>query len=313
MTDIDNNTLESLPVNNHLLKYNSISWDSHTDGPGRRVVLFLQGCEYRCPWCHSPHTQDTRRVLLFSEALCIGCSRCEKRCPEGVHSFTAGIHKIQRTMCTGCGLCVEECPQSIESASGAALKVVPKTASMQTLYDLMRPQLEHCGALTISGGEPLLQWVAVRELLALCKTAGIETAIETTLTADEHVITNILNLVDVWLVGLRPISRRNLRFNMPDWSITARNLQLLAKEMVCVRYPVIPGYTDSVESFVKAADIMEKAEIRCVEVLAFNEQAGHYYHIMGRRFNLKNATAINTVNQASNFFQSRGFFVSIIQ
>lgn len=313
MTDIDNSILESFPMHAHLLKYNSISWDSHTDGPGRRVVLFLQGCEYRCPWCHSPHTQDMRPVLLFSEAMCIGCARCKKICPEGVHSFIAGIHKIQRTKCTGCGLCVEGCPQSIGGASGATLKIVPKTDSIQSLYDLMRPQLEFCGALTISGGEPLLQWCAVRELLALCKSAGIETAIETTLTAEEHVITNILNLVDVWLVGLRPISGCNPRFNMPDWSITVRNLQHLAKEMVCVRYPVIPGYTDSVESFANAADIMEKADIRCVEVLAFNEQTGHYYHTMGRRFNLKNATAINTVNQASNFFQSRGFYVSIIQ
>lgn len=304
-------------MRNQMLKYNSISWDSHTDGPGRRVVLFLQGCEYRCPWCHSPHTQKMKPVLLFSEAMCIGCKRCEKICPEGVHSFIAGIHKIQRAKCNGCGLCVEGCPQSVEGASGAALKIAPKTASIQSLYDLMQPQLEFCGALTISGGEPLLQWSAVRELLILCKSAGIETSIETTLTADEYVITDALNLVDVWLVGLRPILGCNLRFDVPDWSpdwlITTRNLLLLHKEKVCIRYPVIPGYTDSNESFVMVADIMEKTDIRRIEVLAFNEHAGHYYHAMGRRFNLKKITAINTVHQVSSFFQSKGFSVSTIQ
>lgn len=301
---------------NQMLKYNSISWDSHTDGPGRRVVLFLQGCEYRCPWCHSPHTQEMKPVLLFSEAMCISCERCEKLCQEGVHSFIAGIHKIQRAKCNGCGLCVEGCPQSIEGASGAALKIVPKTASIQTLFDLMQPQLELCGALTISGGEPLLQWSAVRELLILCKSAGIETALETTLTADEHVITDVLNLVDVWLVGIRPILGRNLRFDVPnwspDWSITARNLLFLHKEKVCIRYPVIPGYTDSNESFVMVADVMEKTDTRRIEVLAFNVHAGHYYHAMGRRLNPKKITAINTVHQASSFFQSKGFSVSTI-
>lgn len=299
------------------LKYNSISWDSHTDGPGRRVVLFLQGCEYRCPWCHSPHTQEMKPVLLFSEAMCIGCERCEKKCQEGVHSFIEGIHKIQRAKCNGCGLCVEGCPQSVEGASGAALKIVPKTASIQSLYDLMQPQLEFCGALTISGGEPLLQWSAVRDLLILCKSAGIETAIESTLTADETVITDILNLVDVWLVGLRPIPGRNQHYDVPDWSpdwsITARNLQLLHKEKVCVRYPVIPGYTDSNKSLLMVANIMEKTDIRRIEVLVFNVDGGHYYHAMGRRFKLKKITAINTVHQASSFFQSKGFSVSTIQ
>jgi pyruvate formate lyase activating enzyme len=300
-------------MNYQLLKYNSISWDSYTDGPGRRVVLFLQGCEYRCPWCHSPHTQDMELALLFFESLCIGCSRCEKNCPAGVHSFSAGIHQIHRERCTGCGLCVEGCPQSIEGASGTVLKIVPKTSSIKSIYDLMRPQLEYCGALTISGGEPLLQWGAVKELLALCKAAGVETAIETTLTADERAISELLSLVDLWLVGLRPLEKNNPLLNVPDESITTRNLGLLSKDRVCIRYPIIPGYTDSSESLGTASDLMERAAIRRIEVLPFNQQAGHYYLSLGRQFNIEDLTATNLVNQAGDFFRSRGLSVLITQ
>lgn len=40
------------------IRYHSIVPCSHVDGPGDRVVLFLQGCSIRCPGCQSPHLWD---------------------------------------------------------------------------------------------------------------------------------------------------------------------------------------------------------------------------------------------------------------
>ena len=46
---------------------------SCVDGPGNRLVVFLQGCNFACPTCHNPHTRG----------LCNACGDCIAACPRG--------------------------------------------------------------------------------------------------------------------------------------------------------------------------------------------------------------------------------------
>ena len=164
-----------------MIRLFNIGWHTKEDGPGNRVVLYLQGCHLRCPWCHSPHSWDMKSApLLFQAKKCTLCGQCVKACPQGVHHIAHGQHLIDRSKCTKCGKCITVCPNSIENSMDGALSLPTTEISVKELYTKIKPQLDmfkRNGGITLSGGEALLQKEEVRELLLLCKRDGISTCV----------------------------------------------------------------------------------------------------------------------------------------
>ncbi len=50
------------------MRYHNITKDDMLNGDGLRVVLWVSGCEHRCPHCQNPMTWDENSGLLFDEA-----------------------------------------------------------------------------------------------------------------------------------------------------------------------------------------------------------------------------------------------------
>lgn len=48
------------------MKYHAITSDDMKNGEGLRVVLWVSGCEHRCPGCHNPQTWDAASGDLFT-------------------------------------------------------------------------------------------------------------------------------------------------------------------------------------------------------------------------------------------------------
>ncbi|MFZ3405884.1 YjjW family glycine radical enzyme activase [Aeromonas salmonicida] len=126
---------------------------SCVDGPGNRLVLFLHGCNFRCPGCHNPHTIG----------LCDDCGDCLAVCPSGALTQREGKVHWQSALCTDCDACLDACPRSAN----------PKTTTMTVaeVLALLRRYGPLLTGITVSGGEATTQLPFVIALFTAIKAA----------------------------------------------------------------------------------------------------------------------------------------------
>lgn len=274
------------------IAYWSIGWLTTKDGPGNRVVVYMQGCPVRCPWCHSPHSRYDVSPLLFQKRLCRFCGKCETSCPNHVHKVTFKEHLIDREKCINCGKCISSCPYSAVSDFGSVLLLPTVKQDVDELFEMLRPQLDivrKSGGITLSGGEALLQDKAAVELLKLCREHQIHTCVETSMMLPDSAYQEAAKYVDCWLLGFREVY-------LPQ-SLDPETARLNCKRRVAIfrkalnprliaRLPIIKGYTDRKELLHTLRDILLENGVMELEILPCNPHMNHYYELMGREAEL---------------------------
>ena len=67
-------------------------------------------------------------VAYIHENLCVGCTKCFKRCPtDAILGASKMIHAVFEDACTGCEKCYDVCPTE-------CIEMRPVTATLQTWY-----------------------------------------------------------------------------------------------------------------------------------------------------------------------------------
>jgi electron transport complex protein RnfB len=68
------------------------------------------------------------QVAHVDEEVCIGCTKCARKCPtDAIVGAAKQVHTVVADACTGCGACVDTCP-----VGGVELQAVPVT--LQSWY-----------------------------------------------------------------------------------------------------------------------------------------------------------------------------------
>ena len=251
--------------------YTNVQRFSIHDGGGIRTVVFLKGCPFRCPWCCNPENLSFGPQVAWHERKCIHCSM-----PEGA-----------------CGL--SACPRTPEQCPTGAKELLGKPADPAELAGLvLRDRVfyeESGGGVTLSGGEALAgpNLGFSLEFLSLCKRAGLDCAVETTLAVPLPDPAALASVTDTLLVDFKVADReRSISTTGIDPALRDANLEALLAygTKVVARMPIIPGYTDGEENVRANVSRMCELGITRADVLPFHQMGEAKYDSIGRPYAL---------------------------
>ncbi|MGL5122757.1 MAG: YjjW family glycine radical enzyme activase [Fusobacteriaceae bacterium] len=130
---------------------NKIIKFSNVDGPGNRMAIFLQKCNFNCKYCHNPETIN----------ICINCALCIEKCPTSSLTFQDKKVIWNASSCIHCDLCLKAC--SINSSP----KI--KKMSVSNLIIEVEKLKPFITGVTISGGECTLHYEYITEFFTEVK------------------------------------------------------------------------------------------------------------------------------------------------
>lgn len=215
------------------------------DGPGIRTTVFFKGCPLRCRWCANPESLHPYPEIITRDVKCISSGRCVAACPQGAITLTANTRSIDWNKCDQCTKCATVCHTQAIEVTGQLASVAE---IMQTVGKDASYYRRTGGGITLSGGEPLLQWRFALETLKESKRKGWHTTLDTTGYADWDAIESLLHHTDLVLYDLKHMdSVRHREGTGKGNKRILENLQKIAARpgaKLWVRRTVIPQFND---------------------------------------------------------------------
>jgi YjjW family glycine radical enzyme activase len=226
------------------------------DGPGCRAAVFLQGCNFRCAYCHNPETQN----------LCCGCGDCVAVCPAEALALEGGKVSWDESKCLSCDACIGACP----NRSSPKVKVM----SAVEVYARVRESMPFVRGLTVSGGECTLYPAFLTELFALAKKDGLTCLIDSNGGLDLSQHPALVELCDGVMLDVKSWdSGTHFALIGCDNLVVKKNLAYLAGKdrLEEVRIVCLEGEVDAEATIAGVAEILgpEKTASTRIKLIRF--------------------------------------------
>lgn len=187
--------------------FNTQGYTIH-DGPGIRTEIFFKGCPLNCPWCSNPEGISPKCEAGFYPSKCLGkdkCGLCIAACPHDSSPLKFDEKGIiipiaAASECVGCLACAESCPSEAIISWGREMSA----DEIMAMLERDRGFFERSGGgVTLSGGEVLMQWPFAAELLKKCKSAAINTCLESSLFASRESLEATVPYTDILITDIK--------------------------------------------------------------------------------------------------------------
>ena len=266
------------------------------DGPGMRTTVFLKGCPLHCQWCHNPESINPNREIQWDEKKCIGCLQCVNNCLNGAIEERDGRLVINHDKCQQCYICTDNCPSKAISVVGKYWEIpdLVKEACKDKMFFG-----DFKGGVTISGGEPVLQYHFLIEFIEELKKEGVNIAIDTCGFGKREVYEKIYPYVDVFLYDIKLMdSKLHEQYTGVNNNLILSNLKNIAnkarvdgEKRIWIRTPLIPGATATIENIDAIGSFIRRELIDVIErweLCAFNNVCKEKYQKLDKNWKFEN-------------------------
>lgn len=284
------------------------------DGPGIRTTVFMKGCPLTCPWCSNPEGISLVPEIMTSDRKCIVCKKCVEVCPLNAISYVDGVRQINWNLCTNCLECAKVCPSHSIGVIGEYLTVDEafKVATRDVPF-----YRNTGGGVTVSGGEPLLQWQFVLELLEKCKKIGLHTTLDTSGYCRWEDMRKVLNYVDLILFDVKHMDSESLKETCgASNQLILDNLKKASRmSKIWLRIPLIPNFNDSESNMRAVAELAIGTKAERVSLLPYHQYGKHKYERLGKKYRFNGTGILKPDHQivvtSQQILESYGLEVSI--
>jgi pyruvate formate lyase activating enzyme len=225
------------------------------DGPGIRVTFFMKGCPLSCMWCHNP---------------------------EGISPVAETVIKTDRVGERGFNSNVE----------------VGQYYTIDNILEILDKERvfinQSKGGVTFSGGEPMLQFEFLLEVLKACKANGYHTAVDTSGYSTSGNFKSIIPFTDLFLFDLKHLcNEMHTKYTGVSNLGILDNYRILmgSGKDIMVRIPVIPGFNDDTDHLEKLKQflITTKTEsLKKINLLPFHKIGSSKYKRFGIPYRMEN-------------------------